>query len=832
MLILSPLLWLGWRRLSSAAILWRSIVLLLLVLALADPQSIEQVPPKAGERIFAFDLSRSIPEGMRLWMAQRSSAPRTGDHVFVFGGTAEEVKDWERWLKGEAASEQIKPEQTNLEALFASVLRLPQAPRSVFLFTDGWETDGTVERLLPALSQAGIRVYPLLPAERPATANVAVKKVLAPHEGTRGEAVNLKVFVENYDTREVEGSLDLKRNGRPFKSETVRLKPGSRIFTYQTALGEGPLVSFQVQFTPSRADADRFPQDNQATAWVAVQSKEKILLLNGRNGEGKYLEELLKRRGFEVTSIVAGGSPPAPSGYGIVIFNNVERERFSPAYLGAAERHVSAGSSFLMLGDEASFAPGGYRQTPIEAVLPVEPTEPKEEVRNRAVIVIIDKSKSMEQENRLLFAKEAAKAVIGQLQEEDLIGAIAFDTGAFVVVPLSQVNKIGPTFSGQIDRLLAAGNTYLLPAMEEAMRQLQRQPADRKHVIVLTDADRIGGSPSEYIDLVTTMKNELKITVSTIAIGSQADVPLMTRIARYGGGLFHHTNDASTLPRIVAQQIPQRSPESPRQEKDFTPAAGRGSEILAGLPERSFPPVKGYVETELKRGARLDVMIPHDGKSSPLMASWKYGKGKAVAFTTDQAGRWSKDWIPWAGLERFWGKVFDWLRPERETLPAHEIRINLSGNQPVLDFYLYGEESDGNPFRYSYSNAKGVKGEGMLKRVAPGHYRSELPFTSPGDYRIELKEERRGQTVGYHPAGYTLPVQANEEVFNEGFNLPLLEQIAEATGGTINPGLEQEHKTDATVTKVTPLRSYFIFLCALLFLLEIFLRRFFRRGAW
>jgi hypothetical protein len=35
------------------------------------------------------------------------------------------------------------------------------------LFTDGWETQGSVERLLPALAAAGIKVYPMLPPERP-----------------------------------------------------------------------------------------------------------------------------------------------------------------------------------------------------------------------------------------------------------------------------------------------------------------------------------------------------------------------------------------------------------------------------------------------------------------------------------------------------------------------------------------------------------------------------------------------------------------------------------------------------------------------------------------
>ncbi len=836
LLILLPLLWFGRRRLSLPAILWRSVVLLLLIFALADPRELEQTPANkpAGERVFAFDLSRSVPEEMRLWMARTEMIPRAGDRVFIFGGAAEEVKDWEGRFRGEASIEAIKPEETNLETLFSSLLRLPWRERNVFLFTDGWQTEGDAERLLPSLAQAGIKIYPVLPPERPAAANVAVKKIVVPNEAAQGEAVNLNVLVENNDRKEIDGTLVLKRNGQTLKSEPVRLKPGSQMLSHRTTIGEGPLVSFQAEFTPRRADADRFSEDNQATAWVAVQSKEKVLLLNGRAGEGNYLAEMLKRRGFEVTSAIAGGAPPSPDGYGIVILNNVEKDKLSPAYLGAVERHVSAGNGLLVLGDESGLPPAAYRETPIGPVLPVEITEPKQEDTNRAVLLVIDKSTSMDpsenrfKENRLLYAKRTATALLGQLREEDFIGVIAVDTKPSTIVPMVPVKQARPAFGRQMDGLIAKGNSYLLPGLEEAMKQLQKQAASRKHVILLTDADEIRGNASEYIDLVTYMKTEGKIRVSAVGIGNGVNEAFIKRIATYGDGASHIAKNLSELPQILFQLVAQKTPEAPRQQKDFHPVAARDSQILAGLPE-AFPPVKGYVETELKKGARLDLSLPRDGKNSPLLASWRYGKGRAAVFTADQAGRWSKDWIPWAGLERFWGKVFDWLRPEREMLPAHEARINLVDHRPVLDFYLYSQESDGNIFRYSFSGSKGSQGDGILNRVAPGHYRSELPFNAPGDYRVALKEERRGRIVDYPVVGYTLPVEAKGDVFKDGFNLRLLEQIARSTGGIINPGPEQEQKTEYTAVKVTFLRSYFIFLAALLFLMEVFFRRFFLR---
>ena len=827
-LLFLPLLWRRLRERSMVVILWRSIIFLLLVLALADLQQVEEVTKKS-ERIFAFDLSRSIPKEMKIWMSKTGLVPETNDRTFVFGGKTKEVTDWDRWLRGEVSNDAIQPGQTNLETLFSTILNLGTAPRTVFLFTDGWETQGAVDRLLPSLTLSGSKVFPLLPPERPEVANVTVKKVLVPHRGARGEGINLRVVMENHGAREVNGRLTLKRDGKVFKNETININPGSHIFSYKANLAKGPIAAFSASFAPSAPAADVFPLDNQATSWVAVQSKEKVLLLNSRSGEDRYLVKILERRGFDVTSRTLDTLPPSPAGYGIVVFNNVEKEKFSPEYLTGIERHVAAGKAFLMVGGEGSFGPGGYRKTPIETVLPVKLKEPEKE-KNRAIVIIIDKSGSMREEKRLLYAKEAAKAVLGQLKEGDLLGVVGFDITPFIVLPLAPIEEIRQDFASKIGRLKAGGKTYLYPAIVEAKRQLERQEAARKHVIILSDGKKVGGSGGDYVDLIIVMKDELKITTSAVAIGDQANIPRLRRIARYGGGLFHHTYDPTSLPRIVVEQIQkekeQKEPEKkPQAEENYIPVPTKGSEILAGFRESSYPPLKGYNETEIRKGSQQDVMVRGQEKGSPLLASWRYGKGRSVAFTADLQGHWTKEWIQWKGLEKFWGKVFEWLRPPpKNPLPPHEVRINLLKNQPVLDLFLYGEETNGSVFRYSFTG-KGTKGKGIMKRLALGHYQTSLPISAPGDYRIELLEERHGKKFPYPQLGYTLAFDPKSEIPQDRYNLSLLERLARTTAGTINPVVD-ELKTEEVIQTSTPLRIYLILLATALFLLEIFFRRF------
>jgi uncharacterized membrane protein len=831
LLLALPLLWFRYRDRRLVILIARTVILALVIFTLADPQSTAE-QTRAQERIFAYDFSASIAPAMRRWMKAATSqfpAPSRNDRVFVFGSATTEVANWRELFDGDGAKlGGIEPEKTNLENLVSSVLALPPAPRNLYLFTDGWETQGNIERLLPSLTAAGIKVYPILPAERQAIANVAVTKLLAPSQGNSGESLNLKVVLDNQNDRAIEGTLTLTRNGQPIKTEAVKLNPGSQTFTYQTTPTEGVLTSYQAAFIARERDADRYPSDNRALAWVSVRAKAKVLLVNGHSGAGRHLEEILKRQGLDVTVRTAENAP-APKGYKVVIFNNAERDRFPAGYLAAVERHIADGNGFVMLGADASFAPASYRQTPIEKILPVEPKEPpKPEEKNRALVLVIDKSGSMRDDNRILFAKEAAKAVARQLKDIDLLGVVGFDDSPFVVVYLETMARLRSVVGAQIDRLKPGGQTYFLPALIEAKRQLERVNASRKHIILLSDGVT-RGSQGELVDLVSTMRNDSKITVSAVAISTEADVRIMKRISQYGGGLFHHVVDPSTLPQIVLEQVQDKPKEEPPKEENLIPIQERGSELLAGFGGRAYPAVLGYMETDLKRGAQLDLLITKQDRRLPLLASWHYGKGKSVAFTTDLEGRWSRNWIQWGSLQGFWGRILEWLSPPEENLvPAHEVRVSFVENRSILDLSVFDDTSANSQYRFTITGKSG-KSEGVLHKLAPGHHQVDLPISQPGDYRIDLLEERGGRKIAFPPIGYTMPYDITSELPRPDFNTRLLSRLAEATGGEINPQPNEARNTsnkDMVTKTYQSVRQPFIILAFCLFLLEVALRKF------
>ena len=150
------------------------------------------------------------------------------------------------------------------------------------------------------------------------------------------------------------------------------------------------------------------------------------------------------------------------------------------------------------------------------------------------------------------------------------------------------------------------------------------------------------------------------------------------------------------------------------------------------------------MDTEVKRGAQADLVIPRDDRRAPLLASWRFGKGKSVAFTSDLEGRWTRSWVPWGGLQGFWGQILEWLSPagEQNSIPLHEARVSFTGGQSILDLSVYEDSSANSQYRFSLSGKTG-KTDGTLTKLAPGHFQAVLPMASGGDYRIDITEGER-----------------------------------------------------------------------------------------
>lgn len=816
----------GWPALSRAGLALRMVFLALIVLAAAGPS--RSVLPAAAPPVLLVDVSHSMTAAQRDWVRAtltRHVQPAADWPVIAFGGETRRLVWGEAADNLEDADTALTLGDTDIEAPLRQSMT---ESRTAYLFSDGWETRGDAAGLLPMLARGGLRVYPFVPPPGPIPHNVALRRLRTSLPASGRQDVEIAVALENTNPDPVHGRLSVRAGDAVVWEHDAELRPGASLLTRTLQIPHRGLVPVRTAFTPTDSDRDLVPDDNRATAWIHVAPTERILLLSAAARDNRYLRKALRTRGLDVTEAVVTGEPdelPAWRTFDGLILNNVPHARLPAPLRRGVDAFVRNGGGLVMVGGERSLGLGRYAGTEVERVLPVRVVPPQREIRRTAIILVIDKSGSMRKQRKLAYAKLGARAVARNLRDIDLFGVIGFDKTPFVVAPLDYVGKTRDRLDARIDRLKPSGGTLLLPALQEAKRQLEGSLATRKHVVVLTDGEA-GGSGSAYLDLAADLRTRLGITVSAVAVGRRPNLRLLARLADYGGGAFHHTTDPSTLPDLFLDELDEPAAEKTLVERTLRPISKPDSPLLGDLADVRLPALTGYVQTKLKDGARADLSVRDADQTRPLLASWSYGKGRVVAFTSDANGRWSAPWVAWGRYGRFWDRAVRWSlagRTDRgQGVAPFSVESGHGETGLIVEAFYHGEAAP--PAGAPTATVRGPDGrtdDVLLEPLAPGHYRGVHVSAAPGDYTLSVAlptGERRG------PLGYTIPARQRSEAPQPQANLALLDALAAGTGGRLNPDPATLRPVAGPLRR-TPLLPFLLGVALAVYVLEIFLRQ-------
>ena len=140
------------------------------------------------------------------------------------------------------------------------------------------------------------------------------------------------------------------------------------------------------------------------------------------------------------------------------------------------------------------------------------------------VQVVLDISGSMNEEERMVRAKEALKLFIGRLADQDRLGITVFSTDARELTPLDELGPKRADVLSRVDGLFASGNTRLIDTVKEAYEQMQQLPSDERirALVVLSDGDdnRSTTTADQITQLMQVDEEGRSIKVFTIAYGS------------------------------------------------------------------------------------------------------------------------------------------------------------------------------------------------------------------------------------------------------------------------------------------------------------------------
>ncbi len=162
--------------------------------------------------------------------------------------------------------------------------------------------------------------------------------------------------------------------------------------------------------------------------------------------------------------------------------------------------------------------------------------EEKEEVPIYTII-LLDNSGSMDGEP-LQKAKEAAKALLQEMESRDAISVLSFSKDVRLIVPPSKVEQKA-AIASSLDRIQAGSVTRMNDALVYVMNMLKtgKDPYRETRVILLSDgAPTDVKDPQKYSELVSSIR-AMGVSVSTVGIGASDDRILRT-ISDAGGGAW------------------------------------------------------------------------------------------------------------------------------------------------------------------------------------------------------------------------------------------------------------------------------------------------------
>ena len=853
-----------WRKTLTLCI--RILALLLLILALTDLQLKRR--SEILSVVFLVDVSDSIS------VAQRKTAVHLLDDAidnlkdndefaivtFAADATTQTplqpkllAKDWDsRQLLSD--TDMLSPDDTQYTNIAKGVrLALSLFPEAhqkrIVLFSDGNQNSADVRGLADVARASGVEID-TLPLSVPTGPEVLIHNLRVPSRVRVGEPFKIQILIES--TRETTARIHISRNGQLIPHEAsseasidssrlYKLSPGKQLFYWQQRLDSEGTYEYEATIATEKTGADTIKANNTAYGLVTVGGNPKVLYVENNIQYAQPLHTVLLQTQIDVTVIEPKEMPRTLTdlqSYDAVIFSNVSAEQISEDTMQLIERYVrDVGKGVIMIGGNRSFGQGGYFDTPIERALPVEMSPQKKQ--SLALILLLDKSGSMANYSdgvqKMEIALKATQSVIEMetLKEEDVIGVIAFDAQIKSLITEAEDKE---KLSEWVRALGAGSGTDMYKALEHAHEQLKNitnarsHPENRgtkqKHVVILSD----GKSPGDFVPLAQRMADD-KITISTIAIGD-ADKALMENIAIAGKGRSRYVANFSRLPQILVEEV--RKTQELIVEGEFQPRIVNSHEILTGI--TSVPELRGYVATSEKESAEVSIVSP---ENHPILATWRYGLGKSIAFTSDVKSLWAEKWIQWENFGKFWTQAVNWVLSSAisddydvTVSPPNSGEFGYSTARVVVETFSESEESTdalSHPEthlefhgRVAVPNAEGQKLD--FRQTAPSRYEAAFEVNHTGAYLVTVNKLIDGQSVSQQRTSLVVPYSPEFATLQP--NLTLLRRLAEDSGGLFNPTPKRVGRhTGSPTEKSAALWGVFALCAILLFPCELAIRR-------
>ena len=827
LLVVVPALWFfSYGALASlghgrriAALTFRSIVLLLIVMALSGVQWV-WISNKVTT-IYLLDQSDSIPRSQRDTMLKyaiesvekhRQDARGDRSGLIVFGREAAiEFPPYDDNLPYVQGLESYlgRTDATNLE----SALKLAQASfpgdsaKRIVIITDGNETVGGASAVAKAMAETGIGID-VVPINVSAQSEVLVQKVDLPANIRQGQPFETRVVINRYQTGEqtgpTKGRLRLLRSvgarEQVLVDEEVELDKEVNVFPIQDTIKQPAGYTYRAEFVAnSRAD-DSLQQNNRADAFTFVRGKGRVLLIEDWSYPGEYsaLIEALRRSDIEVEvqssnqlfttltelqaydCVILAGVPKSSGGSGGTIEGD-SLSNFSDEQIDMLVKNTQQfGAGLIMLGGPNGFGAGGWANTELEKAMPVDFQIKNKKIEAVGALAMILHACEIAQGN--YWQKRIGQAALEVLGPMDYCGVLQYATlgDSWLWGGKTGMLRVGPNRKAMVSRMrnMTPGDMPAFqPSMQMAISSLSKTPASVKHMIIISDGDPTAPTPG-----ILNQFAAQQIKISTVAVGAHGQTGHRTLqdIATKTGGNYYVARNSAALPKIFQKEAMRVSrPLVFEPEGGVLPQITASHEIVQGL-SRELPNLKGFVLTSVKDSPLVEVPIraskPGEPENQTILATWTYGLGRTAVFTSDTGKRWAGAWSDWGGYDQFFSQLVRWAMRPTKTDAKFTVATSVGDGKVDVVVNALNQEDEFLNFLDMQAVAMGPDLKPIpliMRQMAPGRYVGSFDSDVAGSYLINIIP---GPELAPITTGASVPFSDEYRLQQTNFNM--LEQMS------------------------------------------------------
>jgi uncharacterized membrane protein len=609
---------------------------------------------------------------------------------------------------------------------------------------------------------------------------VSVDKLVLPSDIRKGQEFETRVIISN-DTKisdrnpsgNVAGKLRITRR-TPQTEELVSeseiiLEPGKNIRGFSSKLDRSAVYTYDATFIPDDQTQDMIEQNNKASAFTHVRGQGKVLLIEDGFYQGEFLHliERLQSNSIEVEMMTTAdlySSSAELLQYDSVVLANLPRaagdesggeiQSFTDAQIKMlVDNCEHMGCGIVMLGGDRSFGAGGWSNSLLEEAMPVDFQIKNDKINAVGALALV--MHACELPNGNFWEIKTAEEAIKVLGPMDYCGVVEWSNMGgnprwLWKLPngVDRVYQNRNTMLGLVNRMTPGDMMDFEAPLKTMLSGLKRVNASMKHAVIISDGD---ATPPTNQLLQQFIDNKIK--VSTVAIGTHgpAGSTPLKRIANVTGGTYYVVKNPKGLPKIYqreARRVAKPVIKESKSGMSVVRVAGTGThEIMRGIDASELPPFLGYVMTTVKKNNLVEQLAlasdpaNDNGENSTLLASWRYGNGRTIAFTSDAGHRWTAQWFNNPLYDKLFTQMIRYsMRPITENA---NFSVGTEVKDGVARIVVTALDENDEFLNFLEMNGRGISPDMQdfdlaFNQVGPGRYVAETDIQGSGNFLFSI----------------------------------------------------------------------------------------------